>query len=1148
MADLRISGASTNPRSETDIRLNYGDPSKIIAASNDIGATSQAQFFSTDGGATWGQANLPPATGDAFQSDPAVDWTSDGTAWALTLGVTSALQSRVLCYQSTNNGQTWILNSTVSGTQTGADREIIWVDHSPTSPFKDQIYATWHNGTPVFFARRTAGPAAAWQPPIQLSGTETTVLGIGGDIKTNSVGDVFVFWPDADGSQRILVVKSTNGGVSFTAPTTIATTFATQRRLLIPADSGRGARVYVSAGAYRTATKDLVYAVWADLTGVPASPGVNPCNTGGGPGTTATSTCKTRIWFSRSTNGGTTWSAPVTLNNQTSLNDQFHPKLCVDESNGNLMVIYDDTVNDPNRLQTDVFMQTSTDDGLTWSTPVRVTSARSDETTAGADPNQYGDYNGLSGFFGTFFPAWTDRRGTGPEEIWTSRLALIQKRCYFIVDKSTFGQDEVQAMLRAANATVNGAFYVVVEGFTAAELGITAADLSGAPSTKPALTSAPAVSGMTIGQPTALLAEDPSLPATAQRFTWVYPVSFTDVSGFTQQVLNVTLTATMSTVTGAGVIQLLQQPNPYEIDGQTSWLSTDLRVFQIKAGESRFGATVSGGTPGAAITFIQQVISNLNSGNTGGQTFEGNLDPNRTEVALYQTDTGGTAVFNFAIAKVRYQAIAQDAQAVRVFFRLFPALTVSLAYDPATTYRTYSDGVQYGQKIALLGTQNTNILSIPCFATARVSPGASMTAQADVPNVQMIVHNTTGVEIDRYFGCWLDINQPGQARFPLNPTNDGPYSGSLKSILELIRNQHQCLVSEIAFDPDAIPAGATPGTSDKLAQRNLSLVASANPGEATSRRIPNTFELKPTDTQSRERPDELMIDWGNTPTGSLARLYLPTASADEILEIAAKHYSAAKLTRIDEHTIECRTGRITYVPVPPGPDLNHVGLLTVDLPAGVREGQVFTIVVRQLTRGPRAAPIPQEPQIDLGGEDAAEAVEKRPESRRVLGTFQISIPVQSRTTLLEPEERLLSVLQWILQSVPPGDRWYPVFHRYVEEIANRVRGLGGDPTRIPPSPTGQLPRPTRRPGEPEAQIALSGKVTGLIYDRFGDFEGFILDTVDGDRDFRSREHEVEDLARRAWTERIAITVFADKDEPHRPLSIVLRHAPRPFQG
>ena len=1143
MADQRISGASTSPRSESDVRLNYGDPTRVIAASNDIGS-SQAQYFSTNGGATWGPtSNLPLTSTDTSQSDPAVDWTSDGLAWALTIGVAGATL-RLRCYQSTTNGQTWTFNSTVSGTQTGADREIIWVDHSSTSPFRDQIYATWHNGTPVFFARRTTGAAAAWQAPIQISGTETTVMGIGGDIKTNSFGDVFVFWPDTGGSRRILVVKSTNGGVTFTPPITIATTFASQRQLFIPADAVRGARVYVSAGAYRTAAKDLVYAVWTDLTGATG------CTTGGGPGTTATSTCKTRVWFSRSTNGGINWSAPAMLNNPTSLNDQFHAKLSVDESNGNLLVTYQDTVNDTNRLQTDVFMLTSTDDGVTWSTPVRITSARSDETTAGADSNQYGDYNGLSGFFGTFFPTWTDRRAGGTEETWTSRIDFVPKRCYLIVDKSSFGEDEVDALLQAGNATVDAAFYVVVDGFSAAELGVTVADLSGTPGLRPTLTSAPTVSGMTIGQPTRLIAEDPSLPAFPQRFTWVYPVSFANSSGFTQQILNVTISASLAGVSGAGIIRLLQQPNPYELDGQTAWLSTDLRVFQIRAGESRFGATVAGGTATNATAFIQQVISNLNSGNTAGDTFEGTLDPNQTGIALFQNDSTGTAVFNYAIAKVRYRALVQDAGAVRVFFRLFPALTVSLAYDSSTTYRLFSDGAPSGKKIPFLGRQSNNILSIPCFATPRVTPGANMMTQNDTPNVQTILHNVTGSEVVRYFGCWLDTNQPGMAHFPLNPTNDGPFAGSLRSVLELIRNQHQCLVSEIVFDPDPIASGATPTSSDKLAQRNLTLVASANPGDPASRRIPNAFELKPTQIKS-ERPDELMIDWGNTPAGSVARIYLPAVSADDILELAAKQYSRTNFRRADENTIECDVAGITYMPIPPAPDLEHAGILTVDLPAGVRAGDSYAIVVRQLTRGPRVPPITEGPVIDVAAADAltaaadlANVVDKRPESRRVLGTFQISIPVQAMASLLEPEERLLAVLRWILQSIPDRDRWQKAFQRYVDEIANRVRGLGGDPTQIQPSPTGEL-LPTPRAVE---QLSWSGKITELRYDRFGDFQGFILDTEQGDRLFSSREHQIEDLAERAWTQRISITVLAARHEPQRPLSIIFRHAPRPFQG
>ena len=1056
MADFRISGTSGNTTSEVDIRLNYGDPSRIIASANDITQLLQAIFFSTDGGANWGTASLPLTGPDVFQADPAVDWTSDGKGWALCLGGTSSADLRVRAYTSTDGGATWTLDGTASGAQAGTDREIVWVDHSATSPFKDQVYATWHTGVPVFFSRRTAGAGGAWQAPIQLSAGETTGIGIGGDIKSNSFGDIFVFWPDADGSGNIVVVKSTDGGANFTAPLIIANTFATTRRLALPGDNNRRARVYISAGAYRTAAKDLVYAVWTDLTGVAG------CNSGAGPGASVASTCKTRIWFSRSTDGGANWSAPVMINNQASLNDQFHSKLCVDESNGNILVTYRDTVNDAGRLQPDVWMQSSVDDGQTWSAAVQVSSAASNETDGAADSNQYGDYDGLTGFYGRFFPSWTDRRNTAnAEEIWSAQVSIVQKQCFFIVDRSTFGQDEVDAMLLQGSPTVDEAFYVVVEGFTAAELGITAGDLSGAPGTKPTLTSLPVVAGMIIGQPTALIAEDPTLPASPQRFTWVYPITFSSTAGFTQQILNVTLTATISTVNANAQIQLLQQPNPFESDGQTTWLSTDLRVFQLKNGQSKFGATVNGNSPNDAVQFIRDVITNLNpGGNSGGQTFESDLSlgQNASALALSQFDTDGTtAIFNFAIAKVRYRAIAQDAQTVRVFFRLCPALTVSCTYDAndptpnaaahtvGNVYRRFTDGVQHGQSISLLGTQNNNILTIPCFATQRTA--GDMKGQLDTPNVQTIQHNATGDEIDRYYGCWLDINQPGDQWYPINPTNDGPFGAGKKSVLELVRNAHQCLLSEIVFDSEPIPNGLGPGSSDKIAQRNLALTASANPGDETSRRIPNTFEIRPTPAASgKDSPDELMILWGNTPSGSVARIYLPAVSADEIIEMASRRYFSAKLNRVDDHTIECPVGGVTYIPIPPGPVLNHAGLLTVDLPAGVRKGQLFHIVVRQFTR--------------VGGQTAAGVSlavvpgKSDFEWKKVRGTFQISIPVSVKNEMLEPEERLLSILRWILKSIPRHDRWYPVFQRYVDEIADRVGGLGGNPDLVTPSPHG----------------------------------------------------------------------------------------------
>lgn len=107
------------------------------------------------------------------------------------------------------------------------------------------------------------------------------------------------------------------------------------------------------------------------------------------------------------------------LNNQASLNDQFNPHLALDDVTGTLGVVYYDTVADPGRKRTDLWYQSSYDNGVTWNPPVKITTASSDETPGTSNTYQYGDYNGLSGYNGTFFPSWTDSRN-GIEEIWTA--------------------------------------------------------------------------------------------------------------------------------------------------------------------------------------------------------------------------------------------------------------------------------------------------------------------------------------------------------------------------------------------------------------------------------------------------------------------------------------------------------------------------------------------------------------------------------------------------------------------------------------------------------------------------------------------------------------------------------------------------------
>jgi hypothetical protein len=410
-ANLRISGAQTSPRSESDIRINFFNPTQVIAASNAIvSGGTQAQFYSSNGGATWGQTSLPLASTDSFHSDPTVDWTSDGSAWSVTIGI-KGNTLKLRAYKSTTAGATWTFDNTLSGSQRSTDKEFLWADHSLTSSFKDNLYVCWHNGNPAYVNRRTASGWGA--SPIQVSGSESTGTAIGCDVKTNEAGNVFVFWPTT-GNSRIVMAKSTNGGVSFATPVVIATT-KDSYDIGIPSFNNRRALIYTAGGAFGS----NVYVTWTDLSGNTGC--TAPANE---PGSNASSTCKTRIWFSRSTNGGTSWSAPVKINDQASNNDQFNQWLAVDPTTGNIGVMYYDTVNDATRKKTDVYFQISTDSGATWSAASKVTTAMTDETVAGSDSgNQYGDYNSLSGYANVFFPSWTDRRNNAKEEIWTAPIS-----------------------------------------------------------------------------------------------------------------------------------------------------------------------------------------------------------------------------------------------------------------------------------------------------------------------------------------------------------------------------------------------------------------------------------------------------------------------------------------------------------------------------------------------------------------------------------------------------------------------------------------------------------------------------------------------------------------------------------------------------
>jgi hypothetical protein len=318
--------------------------------------------------------------------------------------------------------------------------------------------------------------------------------------------------------------------------------------------------------------------------------------------------------------------------------------------------------------------------------------------------------------------------------------------------------------------------------------------------------------------------------------------------------------------------------------------------------------------------------------------------------------------------------------------------------------------------------------------------------------------------------------------------------------------------------------------------------------------ITHPVQVRPTPPKA-SYPDELLITWGATPGSGTAHLYLPAVNAADILALAGRHYNLVNLQQEDPHTVSCPTSGAVWIPLPAGTALS-AGLLSIHLPAGgPRRGSSYTISVRQFTQASsttrRGASPPRPPRI-AGRRQAAVAAAAAPDRftwSHLLGAFQFAVNTKPKDELLLNQERLLATLRWMLVHTPPQRRWYPVLVRYIDLIAGIISGLGGHPGNILPSPIGEVPGwpvhtvPHPHPVGPGAGDGeeFRGKIEGLIYDHFGDFVGFILETEDATHHrFFSREQPMLEVVRRAWSERTPVTVETERHDRHIPRTIVAR--------
>ncbi len=770
--------------------------------------------------------------------------------------------------------------------------------------------------------------------------------------------------------------------------------------------------------------------------------------------------------------------------------------------------------------------------------------AAAGSTLAAVYTNLTGDSGDPFPFFSrllaTAFPPGAPATLPGPnfDDPWP--IAILS----FTDDKSTFGKDEVTDVLASSSGLFPNAFWLNVEGFNQQVFGGASPSLSG-----PATT----LAGLTFPQDgTFQKWERPSDTRAPQRAQFFFDAQFASSAlalfpanggAPSEQLLNGSITILGSTFSTSTLLEFVAGANPYftNVDpaqDNVFYLSQDLRLFTGTPADNN--TPVAGGPAfaddslGSAFGYLQNLLAYLNStfsNPSGSDPFSNSTFPGQGSAFTADTSvtptTNGHANYNFAIARVRMrgsQGVAGQAQDVRVFFRLWSTQTVDTDFQPGT-YPSHLDANGLPDYPLVPAGSNT----VPFFATGN-SPDLSDPNNPEYGTVgvnrRTLVINT-GDTVWAYFGCFLNVYDPA------NLVNGAP-------IQTLLNGTHHCIVAEIAYDgaPILNSNGVTesPENSDKLAQRNLQITTSDNPGPAESHIVPQTFDLRPSqplilgDDPLLAYPDELMIDWGNTPVGAKASIFWPQANASAVLQLAGSLYSSHQLSVADANTVQCLvTGGLTYVPIPPGASENLAGLLTLELPTTVTKGQVFTATIRRISTRRPPPVISIRSKARSAARPAQQAGNQPLNWRYVVGTFAVRIPVGTATTILPVDENTLAIFKWRLEKMSPTNRWYPVLVRYIGYLSGRIRGLGGDPDSIPPSLAG-APRHTEKPCRETCE--LTGKVVEITYDCFGDFTGFHLADCCTTHHLHSREPGIGHLVLRALRLGLRLVVTVECEHHH----------------
>jgi hypothetical protein len=370
----RLIHLSTDPYTNTfSAHQTEVEPDSFAAGSTIVSAFQVGRVFigaaanigwatSRNRGRTWRHGFLPattiqasPAGPYARVSDPSVAYDARHHTWLISWLATRSITSNAvvdLLVSRSRNGIDWSAPVTIAAQNEFLDKNWTVCDNSRRSPFYGNCYTELENvsqGSVVFMTTSTDG-GLTWGP---LRPTADQLVGVGGQPVVQPDGTVVVPIEGFVGQVTISAFRSTDGGASWSAATTVAvvsqhTSAANIRNggALPSAEIDRSGRVYVVWSDCRfepgCQANDLVLSTsadglaWTTPARVPLDPvgsmvdhftpgiGVDPTTSGRkahlalawyyyARSDCTLDTCELHVGYSSSGNGGRSWSRRLHL-------------------------------------------------------------------------------------------------------------------------------------------------------------------------------------------------------------------------------------------------------------------------------------------------------------------------------------------------------------------------------------------------------------------------------------------------------------------------------------------------------------------------------------------------------------------------------------------------------------------------------------------------------------------------------------------------------------------------------------------------------------------------------------------------------------------------------------------------------------------